>query len=63
MRDVPGFFGYVLQDEPSADEIKKKQHEIELLKKADNTHCFYINLHPFYADWTLEYTNTKSYQE
>jgi hypothetical protein len=63
MRDVPGFFGYVLQDEPSADEIKKRQYEIELLKKADNTHYFYLNLHPYYTDWILKYTKTKTYQE
>ena len=41
-----GFFGYFMQDEPSAPEIKERQKEMERLKAVDNTHCFYINLLP-----------------
>jgi len=63
MKNVPGFFGYVLQDEPSADDIKVLQKEIMRLKAIDDTHCFYINLHPYYADWTLSYTKTNTYEE
>ena len=63
MRNVSGFFGYVLQDEPSADDIKILQKEIMRLKKIDNTHCFYINLHPYYSDKTLSYTKTATYEE
>jgi hypothetical protein len=63
LKNHPGFFGYVLQDEPSAIEIRERQKEIERLEKVDNEHCFYINLHPFYADWTLLHTKTKSYDE
>lgn len=63
LRNNKGFFGYVLQDEPSAIEIKALQKEIARLKTVDNSHCFYINLHPYYAKWTLEHTKTKTYGE
>lgn len=58
-----GFFGYVLQDEPSAAEIRERQKEITRLRRVDPHHCFYINLHPYYDTWTLEHTRTKSYEE
>ena len=32
LKDMPGFFGYVLQDEPSAPEIRELQKEILRLK-------------------------------
>ena len=41
-----GFFGYFMQDEPSAPEIRERQKEIERLKAVDNSHSFYINLMP-----------------
>ncbi|MBR1469535.1 MAG: beta-galactosidase [Prevotella sp.] len=63
LKDNPGFFGYVLQDEPSAAEIKERQKEITRLRKVDDKHCFYINLHPYYDEWTLRYTKTKTYEE
>ncbi len=63
LKDNAGFFGYVLQDEPSAAEIKERQKEIVQLKDIDDNHCFYINLHPYYADWTLQHTKTKTYGE
>lgn len=58
-----GFFGYVLEDEPSAPRIKVLQAEIERLKSIDQNHCFYINLNPYYADWILDIVKTKSYKE
>ena len=63
LKDMPGFFGYVLQDEPSAPEIRELQKEILRLKAIDDRHCFYINLHPYYDDWTLDFTETKSYDD
>jgi len=63
LKDNKGFFGYVLQDEPSAVEIAARQKEISRLKSIDDSHCFYINLHPYYADWTLKHTKTKTYQD
>lgn len=63
LRNQDGFFGYVLQDEPSAPEIKERQREMLRLKSVDVNHCFYINLHPYYAEWTLQNTKTKSYDE
>lgn len=58
-----GFFGYVLQDEPSAPRIRELQKEIERLQTVDTKHCFYINLHPYLTDWILTHTKTKSYEE
>ena len=63
LKNNSGFFGYVLQDEPSADEIRKLQKEIKRIKTIDDSHCFYINLHPYYAEWTLQNTRTRSYDE
>lgn len=63
LKNNKGFYGYVLQDEPSAAEIRERQKEITRLRSVDNTHCFYINLHPYYADWTLQHTKTRTYEE
>ena len=63
LKDNPGFFGYVLEDEPSIDRIAQLQKEIVRLKKVDDTHCFYINLHAYYAEWTLLHTKSKTYEE
>lgn len=63
LKDNKGFYGYVLQDEPSAAEIRERQKEITRLRSVDDTHCFYINLHPYYADWTLQHTKTRTYEE
>lgn len=63
MRNVPGFFGYVLQDEPIADEIRALQKEMTQLEQADDTHCFYINLHPYYNEGTLRHLKTSTYEE
>ena len=63
LRNHKGFFGYVLQDEPSADDIKVRQKEIARIRRVDDNHCFYINLHPYYADWTLIHTKTDTYEE
>lgn len=58
-----GFYGYVLQDEPSADDIRRLQKEMQRLNTIDNTHCFYINLLPYYGSWILNHTKTNSYAE
>ena len=58
-----GFYGYLLQDEPSASDIATCEKEIRRLKAVDDSHCFYINLHPYYAEWTLQCTKTKTYAE
>ncbi|MCR5679640.1 MAG: beta-galactosidase [Prevotella sp.] len=63
LKGHPGFFGYVLKDEPSVEELQESQKEITRLKRVDNSHCFYINLHPYYADWTLQHTKTKTYDD
>lgn len=42
-----GFFGYIMQDEPSVPEIKKLEVIIKQLRSVDNKHLFYINLFPF----------------
>ena len=63
LKDQPGFFGYVLQDEPSAAEIDILEKEIRQIKKVDDSHVFYINLLPNYADWILQHTKTRTYAE
>lgn len=58
-----GFYGYVLQDEPSVDDIPRLQKEMQRLKTIDNTHCFYINLLPYYDEGILGLTKTSTYTE
>ncbi len=48
LKDEKGFFGYFMQDEPNVQEIQLRHKEIERLKSIDNSHYFYINLHPYY---------------
>lgn len=62
LKNEEGFFGYMLRDEPSAPEIKDLHATANTIRQIDNTHCVYINLHPFYADWILEHTKTDSYE-
>lgn len=63
LRSEKGFFGYFMQDEPSAAEIRLRQKEIETLRRTDSTHCFYINLLPYYADWVLPALKAKDYPD
>lgn len=64
LRKEPGFFGYMMQDEPSVPEIRERQREIEKLKATDSTHTFYINLFPYYnPDWITPSTKAKDYTE
>ena len=58
-----GFFGYLMKDEPSLPEITQQQKNIELLRSTDSTHLFYINMLPYYADWTLTAAKAKNYEE
>lgn len=62
LRNEPGFFGYVLADEPTGPEIAPLQQEIRRLRFIDNRHCFYINLMPWWGDWILTRTLTSDYQ-
>ena len=49
-----GFFGYMMKDEPTIDQLEELEQEIQRLKRIDNSHCFYINLLPHgYENWTL----------
>jgi len=50
LRSENGFFGYVMQDEPTDPEIRIRQQEIESLQTIDTTHVFYINLMPYYNE-------------
>lgn len=63
LKSHKGFFGYVLEDEPSAPQIAVLQKEIVRLRRVDNEHCFYINLLPYYDEWVLAHTKTKTYDE
>ena len=60
LKSTEGFWGYLLQDEPSLPDIKKEQLLIDKLQDIDNSHLFYINLFPYYG---LQYTKAKSYTE
>lgn len=63
LKNNKGFFGYFIQDEPSAPDMIAGENEIRILKSVDTSHCFYINLHPYYDTWTLDATKTKTYSE
>ena len=64
LKEENGFFGYFIQDEPSTPELQQRQKEIERLKRVDDTHVFYINLHPYYHDsWVEPTLKVKTYPE
>lgn len=64
LRKESGFFGYLLQDEPSDPELRQRQKEINHLKAADSTHVFYINLFPYYRkDWVKGSLKVDTYGE
>ena len=63
LKNNKGFFGYVIKDEPKAHEIKVLQTEIIRLQSIDNSHCFYMNLYPCYAEWETSGTKTTTYPE
>lgn len=48
MKNTKGFWGYLIQDEPNVPDIHLRQKEIDILKKTDKGHLFYINLFPCY---------------
>ena len=59
-----GFFGYYMHDEPSLPVIWQRQKEFKELHSIDSTHCFYINLHPYYhQEWVEPTLKVKTYQE
>lgn len=64
LKNENGFFGYMMQDEPSVPEIQQQQKIMQQLKSVDNTHRFYINLLPYYnPDWIYPKTKVKTYTE
>jgi len=64
LKGEKGFFGYYIQDEPTAPDLHLRQKEIKRLKAYDATHAFYINLHPFYkASWIKPTLKVDNYAE
>ena len=64
LKKEKGFFGYIIQDEPTVPEIRERQKDILKLKRIDSTHCFYINLQPYYhEEWVKPSMKAKSYPE
>lgn len=64
LRNTKGFMGYMIQDEPSAPEMHQLQNKIELLKRIDDSHLFYINLLPYYRqDWFESSSKVKNYED
>ena len=64
MHKEKGFFGYLIQDEPSMTDIRKRQKDISAMRHIDSTHVFYINLLPYYyPDRLVEMIHTNSYEE
>jgi len=62
LRGEPGFFGYFIADEPTLPQIRQSQQLIEQLRPIDDSHCFYINLFPYYyPDKLMEMLKTNSY--
>ncbi len=64
LKEKKGFWGYLIQDEPTLPEIKEKQVLISTLKRSDSTHLFYINLLPYSdPEKSLQGIKANSYQE
>jgi hypothetical protein len=64
LKQEKGFFGYFMQDEPTAPELPERQKEIDPLKAIDTTHVFYINLFPYYHEsWIEPALKVKTYPE
>ncbi len=54
LKQEKGFFGYMIQDEPSVPEMLNCQKTIERLIQTDDQHIFYINLFPYYNQASVE---------
>ncbi len=64
LRYEKGFYGYLMQDEPTNPEIRLREQEIKLLRAIDTTHVFYINLYPYYnKDWVKPAMKVDTYDE
>lgn len=63
MKNVAGFFGYVLQDEPTSEQIAPLRREMERLETVDDSHCFYMNLLPYYDEGALRHLGVRTYEE
>ena len=64
LKNENGFFGYMMQDEPSVPEIIERQKEIERLITVDSSHVFYINLLSYQRqDWFEKSTQAKTFTE
>ena len=62
-KDSKAFYGYLIDDEPSAEKMDKLKKVIGQIKAVDNKHLFYVNLLPYYGQGILKQTKTRSYQE
>lgn len=60
LKKEKAFWGYFLRDEPTLPEIKEQQALINILKRTDSTHLFYINLLP-YSDPKLSLQGIKAH--
>jgi len=59
-----GFYGYLMQDEPTMPEILERQKEMEQLRSVDSSHIYYINLLPYLRrEWVANSTKAKTYPE
>lgn len=59
-----GFFGYLIQDEPDAIQIRQQQKQIEKIRQRDDKHLFYMNLFPYYnPKWLKPSLKTDTYTE
>ena len=47
LKKEKGFYGYMIQDEPSLHDIRKQHANILRLRDVDRSHVFYLNLLPF----------------
>lgn len=64
LKQEKGFFGYFIQDEPNAPDIRKREKEIVAIRRYDNEHPCYINLHPYYhKEWVEPTLKVKTYSE
>ena len=63
LKGYKALYGYLIDDEPNAERFHELRSVIDIMKKEDNEHLFYINLLPYYGKTILKVTKTGSYQE
>lgn len=63
VKDLEGFAGYYIVDEPTKDQIPEFANLVSKIKSIDTNHLIYSNLHPYSCKEVLKKLGVKSYDE